>query len=1545
MSILRTISTKATNVETHVLFIHGLSGHIERTWTTTTDNSTELWPLRLEDDIPDIDLWLVGYPAAKTYWGGTGISIPERADSILALLLAESGLAGGNIIFVAHSLGGLVAKQILRNAERESGTNPRARNFLVRVKRIAFLGTPHRGALLANLSRMLWPLIRPSEVTNDLILGSSQLRDLNHWYRHHSMNNNMGNLLLSEGKPSGVFGIQLPTAIGKIVTTESADAGLPETPIPVDQDHMSICKPTNKEAEVYIHVREFIRRSFDPPLQVTRPDQVLERNTDQLQELVSLTKGQIAAFSDMRGAITLGPAMHGSHASIIDTEVDRRLERIRKCRYFSEFLVIDEVKSLVANLEGGDLAQANEEHKDTALSWCCRFLAGSDLDEAESLVNRIGTANSEVYNIARSVVKSLKGDIPDAIRELCGIGTPVAYGAAYIQVLGARGFKSANTWLDEAGLTFADLDGHGKFSYIRSALQEGSWNLAFDMAGVLTPNDWEETPGLLAASADALLLQAVPDELRETFLAQDMPFDAVKFPLRSEPLAIQHRRTAIQLYDQLHNVAKSLGLMGMAGLAEDRALWLRLVDPEYSADARQELLESVNDPSTFLRRLSLGLQFGVSIDIERAEAEVTRQTALSGGMSRDAAIARLALALSKGSHADIAAYINEHREQLFKHLDPRGLYFIEIEMLANAGQTAKAEELLEEAAGKPLSARDVARLRRELSETSGADPIAERLAAYNENTSIIELRLLVRAYEDAGDWRKACEHGKTLVEVGGDLEDVRRYVISLHNCEQPQKVITVLETYPALWSQDTDMRLLRAQTYLECGKLNDALVAVGALRQLKDSPDARHLQVSLAVVSGDWESLQGFVEAEWLARADRTPTDLLRAGEIAQHIGAGRGRDLIKEAASRSMDDPTILVGSYHLASTGGWEDAAEVHSWIQRAAELSGPKGPVQVATIDDLLKRKPDWEGHEERVWELLERGEIPLFAAAQALNRSLLSLYLMPALTNVHESDVRRRPFIYAFSGAREAVTVRADVVSMDATTLIALEFLNLFDECIDTFDSIVIPHSTLGWLLGEKARILFHQPSRVLAARELRTMISEGHLRVFDESAAAPEKLVTELGGSLAAFIAAASSTQHLDERQRLVVRGGPIHKISSFMQQEVDISEYQDHLCSCSTLVKKLAEKGVLTRREQESAYASLNIRERPWPTEPEIRDGAVLYLDSLSTSHLHFLGLLPKLHRAEITAFVSHQDVEEADSLISYDASAGDVVSMVDRLRVRLRESLESEKIRLGKAPRRGNDDDSPSISSHPTIDLLQLMTDSDIGVVDDRYVNRHRSITLDTTSRPIITMIDLLDILLERGAISETQQQDALTTLRRANFALTPLYADELNELVSSSNVRDGVLEETGELKAIRESIQRVQMSNMLQLPSEREWLNGVNQACLFSLREQWIGEMDEATAAARSDWLLTLADPRGWAHRLDDNLDQHMERYRNWIWMLMSLLVEPPQSVKEAYWRWFETRILESVREEDPETYEHLLTWAKEYVADSVDACEQLLETNDDQ
>ena len=61
-----------------------------------------------------------------------------------------------------------------------------------------------------------------------------------------------------------------------------------------------------------------------------------------------------------------------------------------------------------------------------------------------------------------------------------------------------------------------------------------------------------------------------------------------------------------------------------------------------------------------------------------------------------------------------------------------------------------------------------------------------------------------------------------------------------------------------------------------------------------------------------------------------------------------------------------------------------------------------------------QPDWQQRETETWQRLHAGEMPIFAAGYLLNRSLVSLFFLPALANMAQVDPRKRAAIFAYSG---------------------------------------------------------------------------------------------------------------------------------------------------------------------------------------------------------------------------------------------------------------------------------------------------------------------------------------------------------------------------------------------------------------------------------------------------------------------------------------------------------------------------------------------------
>ena len=214
---------------------------------------------------------------------------------------------------------------------------------------------------------------------------------------------------------------------------------------------------------------------------------------------------------------------------------------------------------------------------------------------------------------------------------------------------------------------------------------------------------------------------------------------------------------------------------------------------------------------------------------------------------------------------------------------------------------------------------------------------------------------------------------------------------------------------------------------------------------------------------------------------------------------------------------------------------------------------------------------------MWRLLSRGGIPISLAAQSLNKSLTELTLFPALANSSQRDPRRRSAVPAYSGARLPISldITQTTVGVDATALLTLSYLNVLDKALDAFMAVYVPHSTLTWLFKEQHKATFHQPSRIRDAHKLRDLLAGDLLEKCVPSTVPDGDLAFQIGHELAGLIAEATKVREDDNTQRIVVRSSPVHRLSSLMEQEADLTAQASVMSSCLCVVNKLREKGCL----------------------------------------------------------------------------------------------------------------------------------------------------------------------------------------------------------------------------------------------------------------------------------------------------------------------------------------------------------------------------------
>ncbi|KAK3339690.1 Alpha/Beta hydrolase protein [Lasiosphaeria hispida] len=154
-----------------ICFIHGLTGDRETTWTAPGQSVP--WPKSLL--LPRFyyaRILTYGYDAyivRKSAPSSNGLN--EHATNLLHDLTtnrAHSNMSSRPLIFVAHSLGGLVCKRVLLLSQN----NPEShlRNIFGCVTGIIFLGTPHRGSWMADWARMPASALGVVKSTNTTLL-------------------------------------------------------------------------------------------------------------------------------------------------------------------------------------------------------------------------------------------------------------------------------------------------------------------------------------------------------------------------------------------------------------------------------------------------------------------------------------------------------------------------------------------------------------------------------------------------------------------------------------------------------------------------------------------------------------------------------------------------------------------------------------------------------------------------------------------------------------------------------------------------------------------------------------------------------------------------------------------------------------------------------------------------------------------------------------------------------------------------------------------------------------------------------------------------------------------------------------------------------------------------------------------------------------------------------------------------------------------------------------------------------------------------------
>ncbi|XP_053448751.1 protein SERAC1 isoform X2 [Nycticebus coucang] len=262
-------------IKADVLFIHGLMGAAFKTWRQQDreqvvtekalddeDRYTTCWPKSwLAKDCPALRIISVEYDTTLSDWRARcpmeRKSIAFRSGEILRKLRA-AGVGDRPMIWVSHSMGGLLVKKMLLEASKK----PEMSTVINNTRGIIFYSVPHHGSHLAEYSINIRYLLFPSLEVKELSKDSPALKELQDDFLEFAKDKDFQVLNFVE---------TLPTYIGSmiklhVVSVESADLGIGAL-IPVDVNHLNICKPKTRNAYLYQRTLQFIRETLAKDLE------------------------------------------------------------------------------------------------------------------------------------------------------------------------------------------------------------------------------------------------------------------------------------------------------------------------------------------------------------------------------------------------------------------------------------------------------------------------------------------------------------------------------------------------------------------------------------------------------------------------------------------------------------------------------------------------------------------------------------------------------------------------------------------------------------------------------------------------------------------------------------------------------------------------------------------------------------------------------------------------------------------------------------------------------------------------------------------------------------------------------------------------------------------------------------------------------------------------------------------------------------------------------------------------------------------------------
>lgn len=1236
-----------------------------------------------------------------------------------------------------------------------------------------------------------------------------------------------------------------------------------------------------------------------------------------------------AESNGIKGAAPLLP-LATSHW-LITAEAKRELYRIRQMRLSSPEETRRQTRKLVDRIQTGDLQHADLSIKAQVLEFAARLHAGTKdtLEAAKSLRDQLleitPTASTVIID---ALTQTAEGNLDASLRMLRDSDEPEARGLLFSLLAKHRGNDTALEWFQsQDGRSDPHFfGGLGWYNLSVSLAQAGHWEEACNYLSK-TSEYQTDTPDLLYLEGVVNAAMVLPLELRDLVLEPGLPPASVIEGTSVE----QYRSRAVTCFRQAQETFTPFS-QAQANAAKRWIFWLLLTNPQEKENATTELSKQLENTAQGVAILPVACLFGVPFDTDKYWKHLELRDK-QGGLDKEELHARFLLAELRLTPVDFYLFLEGEEARLGHLLAPNSLASKKMSTLLGGGQTTTARRYFEE--HKDLFDDEAQRIiLLNLDAKEGIDARQTLEEIFQKSPSFLNLINLINYLWDVRDWKALSPLLKDLFH----REANRSNLLRLAECMErdleanSEELLGLLNANMGLVELDSNLLAAKARTLLRLGSvveasaLSDRLLQEQEKEQKGVNPSNIDFSIDLALQSGDWDRFHSIIDRAW-PRREQLPFDaLLRLAALASETDAtpDRAVELLKLSVQKANDNPHVLMAAVLLMYRLG-KEGREVTEWTSKALSLSSEEGPVTQVELrkvaEEILPRHREESRKAEELWH---KGEIPVHFVSERLNIPLSILLLDLPYRSLNLQDSRRRAIIPIASGARQPVEIEPGWrVGFDITSLMVLYSLGVLREALTSVHQAVIAPDTMLVLLNERNQIRFHQPSLVRAAEEIRHLIDIECLRVAEHLPPPPSDLAGEVGHDLAQLLETAR------REGACVVRPRPVHRLPSFGTELAQLGEYDALVASTLQFENLLHARGYVGRELHEGA--SMYLRTFDMGNDPggPLSLDRPVYLDDLALTYLQGAGLLPALKDLRLDLRIHPSVRDEQFALISNARQRERLAQDIDALRNILRETIQAGRLRFLRrhVP---TEEESRVFGMAPTLGQLMRDTeDCDAVSMDDRGLQRFEKMA-DRSGHtvPVISALDILQHLEKQGALSSAQRHVKLHRLRQGGFAFIPV---ELEELVHylPSQIREGALVESSELRIIRQTLARIRSLDIFN-PAEAAFLGRLQLVSVMAIRQFWSDEnIDVEHAILLSDWIWhhVAPSPVEWLKVSSENRQGILDALVYHLGLLLA-----PQAAEEErlvkFAEWVQDNVLASLLPVNAAIVEQLSTYMAQQI-----------------